>query len=164
LEEVATTLSRSGDGYEIVELDVREGGLLLGKTALFVNVFDDGYYLLDPYEDMFVSQDSVLRVLSEDARAWSLFWVGPRIGLAYMEDQELLVKLNNVRDRGGVYGSMPHLLDDELDAIWDICERDGRTPGVAEMLAVVELASGVRLSGEFVQDTSTALIIDDPIG
>jgi hypothetical protein len=54
--------------------------------------------------------------------------------------------------------------DDELDAIWDICERDGRAVGVAEMLAVVELASGVRLSGEFVQDTSTALIIDDPIG
>ena len=52
---------------------------------------------------------------------------------------------------------MPHLLDEELDAIRAICERDGRAPGVAETLAVVELADEVRLSGEFVQDTSMAL-------
>ncbi|MEV5409753.1 hypothetical protein AB0K60_13060 [Thermopolyspora sp. NPDC052614] len=162
LWEIATTLSRSGDDYEIVRLDVREGGLTLGKLVLFVEILDDGYFLLDPY-DMYGSEDTVVRVLSERARVWSLSWVSPLMRLTHMEDREILVQSPNLHAYTRMYGTMPHLLDDELDFVWHLCEQDGTVPGVAEMMAVMELATGVRMNDDFVAGTGTALIIDDPI-
>ncbi|HYZ57445.1 MAG TPA: DUF6461 domain-containing protein [Streptosporangiaceae bacterium] len=102
----------------------------------------------------------VLRRLSEDSRARSVFWnVNMMTSLGCAAFGDLLVRFEFPdNDRTGVDICA---LDDELEPVY-AARRDPRDDGRAAMMAVVERRTGVRLEEDWLDASRPAVVVPSP--
>ncbi|MER7505871.1 hypothetical protein AB0L05_31330 [Nonomuraea pusilla] len=162
IDELAQALSSSGEA-DVKEMAVAEEPLQTPGQVVFFEQLNDGYFLFES-EESYVSENAILKSLSVGGRVYNISWNGGyHSRLAYAEDGEIRLRWLNVQSGEFPRPRITHPIDEKISLAVEISRREGREFGFADLMAVVELATGVRLSNDWVDGVHPCLVISDPL-
>lgn len=160
--EIADALSVSGD-VDIQEMAVAEEPLSVPESVVFFEMFTDGYFLFQP-EESYISENVVLENLSVNGRLWNISWsAGYHSRLACAEAGEINLKWLNFQSSEFPRPRAIHAVEEQIDVISRALRKEDQGFTLEEMMAVMELATGVRLPGDWVDGVHPCMIINDPL-
>ena len=162
IDGLAQVLSVS-DEADIEEMAVAEEPLQAPGRVVFFEKLNDGYFLIES-EESYVSENAILKSLSVGGRVCNISWnAGYHSRLAYAEDGEILLRWLNVQSGEFPRPGITHPIDEEISQVEEVCQREGREFGFADLMAVMELAVDVRLPNNWADGVHPCLVIRDPL-
>ncbi|WP_327589045.1 hypothetical protein OHA25_20050 [Nonomuraea sp. NBC_00507] len=162
IEEIGARLSRSAEAGVEEEVDVAAGAdHFIPRSAVSVDRQKEGYFLFQN-QDCGVDEPAVLQELSEkDERAWSLTSILYKHKFTYAVDGEIRLKWRAIPHGDRPIAHDP--VDEDLSFVLDVCREANIRFGLAALMAVIDIGSGVRMDINWPHAPRPAVIIDDPI-
>jgi hypothetical protein len=162
ITEIGAKLSRSTSPGIEQEVNVAVGADLFPKRSVVsVDRQREGYFLFQAVEGE-IDDPGVLRKLTEqDGRAWSIASIMYGHKLTYAVDGEIRLTWPEIP-----YGNRPvagDQLDEDILFVQEACQEEGISFGLAALMAVVDLGSGVRMDINWPHAPRPAIILGDPI-
>ncbi|MEU6718967.1 hypothetical protein ABZ897_46525 [Nonomuraea sp. NPDC046802] len=158
IQEIGTSLSSSAEAGVEEEVDVASGAdLYLPHTVVSVDRQREGYFLFQ-YQDGSIDDPALLRELSEsDGPVWSVASILYKHKYTYAVDGEIRWTW-----REFPHGERPDV-DEDFLFVENACKDAGLPFGLAALMAVVDLGSGVRMDINWPHAPRPAVVLDDPI-
>ncbi|MBB6344509.1 hypothetical protein FHU36_001018 [Nonomuraea muscovyensis] len=158
IEEIGERLSSSAEAGVEEEVDVASGAdLYLPRTVVSVDRQEGGYFLFQS-QDGGIDDPAVLCELSErDGPVWSITSILHKHKYTYVTDGEIRWTW-----REFPRGERPNV-DENVVFVEKACEDMGLPFGLAALMAVVELGSGVSMDLNWPHAPRPAVVLDDPL-
>lgn len=161
-EQVTRALSRSGQ-IERSAMSVVEEPLCTPGVVVFYERLAYGFFLLE-VEESCVSESRALRTLSEEGSVWNASWnSGYHSRFTYSEGGAIAYKWSDVQFSTSPPVGALQWAAEAITGVVELCHTENRHPSFADLLAIVDLSTGVTLSNDWLDEIRPCYIIRDPL-
>lgn len=161
-EQVIRALSQSGH-IEHSVMSVLEEPLYVPGVVVFYERLAQGIFLLE-VEESYVSESRILRVLSEKGSVWNASWnAGYHSRFTYSEEGIVIYKWSDIQFSATPPVGAAQCIAEVVNGVMGLCRMENRHPSFADLLAIMDLSTGVTLANDWLDKMRPCYIIRDPL-